>query len=78
MIGYTDEMLHPTPATLYGYTFEQLVTIATILRKEGLPPERVSEALTDIDRIIAIVRAEFEVQLKNSIEYLNTTMKEGT
>lgn len=61
--------------TLYGYQFEQLAIIATILHKEGLSPERVAEAITDVDRIIAMVRAEFEEQLRKTIEHLNTTMK---
>lgn len=58
-------IVHPT---LYGYKFEQLAVIATLLQKECLSPDRVKEALTDIDRIILVVRAEFEVELKKAIE----------
>lgn len=54
--------------TICGYSVEHLVLIATLLQKENLPPECVSEALTDIARIVAIVRAEYEEQLKQSIE----------
>lgn len=35
--------------------------------KEGLSPEKVLEALTDIDRIVEIVRDEFEEELKKSL-----------
>ena len=56
------------PATLYGYKIEHLATIAHILQKEELPPERVAEALTDVGRIAAIVRAEFEEELKKAVE----------
>ena len=65
----------PEQSTLYGYNIEHLAQIAILLREENLPPERVSEALTDVDRIIAMVRSEFEEQLRKTIEHLNTTMK---
>ena len=42
--------------TLYGYNIGHLELIARVLQKEDLPPERVVEALTDIGRIVAIVR----------------------
>ena len=57
-------------ATLYGYNIEHLVLIARVLQKEDLPPERVVEALTDIGRIVAIVRDEFEETLRKSVEHI--------
>ena len=53
--------------SIYGYNIKHLEAIAKILWKEGLSPERVLEALTDIDRIIEIVRDEFEEELKKSL-----------
>ena len=53
--------------SIYGYNIKHLEAIAKILRKEGLSPERVLEALTDIDRIVEIVRDEFEEELKKSL-----------
>ncbi len=58
-------------ATLYGYNIEHLVLIATILNKEGLPPERVTEALTDIGKIVAIVTEEFEESLRKAVENID-------
>lgn len=55
-------------STLYGYDIEHLMLIVTILRKEGLPPEKVVEALTNIERIVSIVRAEFEESLREAVE----------
>lgn len=57
-----------TEATIHGYNIEHLVLIATILMKEGLPPERVTEALTDIGRIVAIVTDEFEESLRRAVQ----------
>ena len=57
--------------SIYGYDIEHLKLIAQILQKENLPPERVAEALTDIEQIIAIVYNEFEENLKKAIEQLN-------
>ena len=54
--------------TLYGYNIDHLELIASVLRKEGLPPERVAEALTDIGRIVAIVRDEFAETLRKAVE----------
>lgn len=53
--------------TLYGYNIEHLELIARVLQKEDLPPERVVEALTDIGRIVAIVRDEFEEALRRAV-----------
>ena len=57
--------VHPT---LYGYNIEHLELIARILQKENLSPERIVEALTDIGRIIAIVRDEFEEALRKAVK----------
>ena len=54
--------------TLDGYNVEHLVLIAKLLEKENLPPERVSDALSDIGRVIAIVLEEFEETLRKSVE----------
>lgn len=57
--------------TIYGYNIEHLELIARILMKEGLPPERVEEALTDIGRIVAIVTDEFEESLRIAVENID-------
>ena len=62
------EVLPSAQPTLYGYNVEHLILIAEVLRKENMPPERVAEALTDIGRIVAIVRDEFEETLRKSVE----------
>ena len=54
--------------TLYGYDIKHLMLIAEVLRKENLPPERVSDALTDIGRVVAIVLEEFEETLRKAVE----------
>ena len=54
--------------TLHGYNIEHLELIARVLQKENLPPERIAEALTDIGRIVAIVRDEFEETLRKAVE----------
>lgn len=60
------EKLPPLRPTLYGYNIEHLELIARLLQKEDLPPERVSEALTDIDRIVAVVKAEINEPLRKA------------
>lgn len=62
-------IVHPT---LYGYEFKQLAVIANVLQKEGLTPDRVKEAITDIDRIILMVRDDFEEELRNSVKEWQT------
>lgn len=62
------EQLPPVYPRLCGYKVEQLAIIATVLQKEGLSPDRVTEALTDIDRIISMVRDEFSEALKKAVE----------
>ena len=54
--------------TLCGYNIEHLILIANVLRKENLPPERVVEALTDIGRIVSIIKDEFEESLRKAVE----------
>ena len=54
--------------TLHGYNIEHLELIARVLQKEDLPPERIVEALTDIGRIVAIVKDEFEEALRKAVE----------
>lgn len=55
-------------AMLYGYPVEHLVLIATVLRKENLPPERIAELLMDIGRIVAMVRDEYEDTLRKAVD----------
>lgn len=54
--------------TLYGYNIEHLELLARVLQKENIPPERVIEALTDIGRIVEIVKDEFEEALRKVVE----------
>lgn len=54
--------------TLYGYNIKHLDLIARVLQKENLPPDRITEALTDIGRVVAIVCDEFEKTLRRSVE----------
>ena len=56
------------PPTLGGYDIEHLILIANVLKKENLPPERVTEALTDIGSIVGIVRDEYEEILRKAVE----------
>ena len=65
--------------TLYGYDIEHLKLIANVLQKENLPAERVTDALMDIGRIVAIVRNEFEETIKECIEakYANCEWKQA-
>ena len=61
-------LLPSAQQTLYGYNIEHLELIARVLKKENLPPERVVEALINIDRIVAIVKDEFEETLRKAAE----------
>lgn len=54
--------------TIFGYNVEHLELIARVLQKENLPPEKVTDALTDIGRILAIVKDEFEEALRKVVE----------
>ena len=62
------EELPSAQPTLHGYNIEHLELIARVLQKEDLPPERIVEALTDIGRIVAIVKDEFEEALRKAVE----------
>lgn len=62
------ENVPSTQPTLCGYNIEHLVLIAQVLQKENLPPDRITEVLTDIGRIVAVVCDEFEETLKRSVE----------
>ena len=53
---------------IHGYDIKHLMIIAEILRKENLPPERITEVLTDIGRIVSMVRDEFEEMLQKAVE----------
>ena len=53
---------------LYGYDIEHLELIANVLRKENLPPERITEVLMDIGWIVAMVRDKFEETLRKAVE----------
>ena len=66
------EKLPSVQPTLWGYDIEHLILIAEVLRKENMPPERVEEALTDIGRIVAIVRDEFEKSFRKAVEQCMT------
>lgn len=54
--------------TLSGYDIRHLELIASVLQKENIPPERVTEALTDIGRIVEIITDEFEETLRKAVE----------
>lgn len=62
------ESLPAAQLTLYGYSIEQLELIARVLQKENLPPDRVTEVLKDIDRIVAIVTDELEEAFRKGVE----------
>lgn len=61
------EEVPPAQPTLYGYDIRSLETIAAVLRKENMPPERVMEILTNMGEIIAIVENEFEESLRKAV-----------
>ena len=68
---YARDIFNALPSaqpTLYGYSIEHLVFISKLLAKENLPPERVSDALNDIGRIIALVRKESEEAMRKAVE----------
>ena len=75
---YAIRHLPPAQPTLCGYDIEHLELIASVLRKEGLPPDRVAEALTDIGRIVARVRDEFEEELRKQLTHLPSAQPEIT
>lgn len=61
------ERLPSAQPTLCGYNIEHLELIASVLQKENLPPERVAEVLTDIGRIVAMVKDEVEEELRKAL-----------
>ena len=63
--------------TLYGYNVEHLELIARVLQKENLPPERIAEVLTDIGRIVAIVKDEFEEALRKAVDNVQVNLPTG-
>ena len=70
-INGVEEVLRSLPSaqpTLCGYDIEHLILIAEVLRKENLPPERITEVLTDIGRIVSIVIDEFNEKLRKAVE----------
>ena len=58
--------------TINGYDIRHLELIAAVLQEENLPPERVTEALTDIGGIVAIITKEFEEALRKAVEQCMT------
>ena len=62
------EQLPSVQPTIFGYNVEYLELIARVLQKENLPPERITEVITDIGRIVAMVRDEFEEALRKAAE----------
>ena len=61
---------------IYGYDVRHLVLIATILRKEGLPPERVAEAINNIDRIAELVWEETTKAFNDALKQVFNQAKE--
>ena len=59
--------------TLYGYPVEHLALIARVLQKENFPPERIAEKLSDVGRIVEMVRDEFEETLRKAVEQCTMT-----
>lgn len=51
--------------TLSGYNIKHLELIVRVLQKEDLPPEKIAEVFTDIGRIVAIIKDEFEETLRS-------------
>ena len=58
---------------LYGYPVEHLAMIAMVLQKENFPPERISEMLSDVGRIVDMVRDAFEETLRKAVEQCTMT-----
>lgn len=65
--GKRVEFVKATQLELYGYDIKQLELIARVLQKENLPPERAAEALSDIGRIVAIIKDEFAETLRKTV-----------
>lgn len=67
-VVFAIEKLPSIRQTICGYDIEHLMLIAHFLRKENLPPERVTEVLSDIGHIVTIVTGEYEELLRKAIE----------
>lgn len=63
-----DALVQLPSATLNGYDIKHLELIASVLQKENLTPERVTEAFSDISRVIALFSEEFEDSLTRAVE----------
>ena len=63
-----EEECEDVETTLYGYNIEHLKLIADVLMKENLPPYRVAEALADTEKIIEIVKGEYEEALRRCVK----------
>ena len=72
LMEYIQNSLPSVQPTISGYDIRHLELIASVLQKENLPPERVTEALTDIGRIVAIIKKEFEEALRKAVEQCMT------
>ena len=70
------EQMPSVQPTLYGYNIEHLELIARVCQKEDLPPEKIVEVLTDIDKIAAIVADELEETLGKAVELIGDRQKE--
>lgn len=57
---------------LCGYKIGHLVLIAELLKKENLSPERVTDALHDIGRVIEVVKKEFDDALRKAVTQWTT------
>ena len=62
------ETLPSVQPTLYGYKIEYLELIGMLLQKANLSPERLTEILLDVDRIVRIICDEYEKILRNAME----------
>lgn len=67
-IGLRVKKLPSAQPTLYGYNIEHLEFIARVLQKEDLPPERIEEVLTDISRIVAMLKSEQDEKIREVVE----------
>ena len=67
-VSITLNELPSVQPTLNGYDINHLILIAELLKKENLPPERVSDALYDISRVVDIAVEEFKETLRKSVE----------
>lgn len=69
-VAYMDDIDNlPPVTTLYGYNIESLVSVAEIMKREGISPE---EALyifkNNVQKIVEIVRAEIQESIIRHFE----------